>query len=331
MLLNLPSSLYAAAATFRRQWYAGHPERQRRLSRPVVSVGNLRVGGSGKTPIVACLARELALRGLRPAILSRGYARPSVMREPTIVSDGHGIRATFDTAGDEALMLARALPGIPVVVCPSRHAAGVVAEQQLGATVHLLDDGFQHLTLARDVDLLIADESDLDERPLPAGRLREPLAAARHATALLTPAPANGIERLRAALHIATVFQFSRRLEVVPRPLSPDVTCSIDDPVIAVAGIARPERFFDDLRRAGWKVADTIAFHDHHRFTPADVARIAESAVRTGARCVLATDKDAIRLEPVVRGGGPAFAAMSLTVNLEPAFFDWLIGRLGGR
>jgi len=330
VLLNLPSSLYAAAAAFRRHWYPGHPDRQRRLSHPVVSVGNLRVGGSGKTPIVACLARELAQRGWRPAILSRGYARPIVAREPTIVSNGRQILAAFDTAGDEALMLARQLPGVPVVVCPSRYAAGIVAEQQLGANVHLLDDGFQHLTLARDVDLLVVDEADLDERPLPAGRLREPLAAARHATALLTTASPDGVERLRAALNIATVFHVTRRLETVPQSWSQDVSCSMHHPVLAVAGIARPERFFADLGRSGWKIAETIAFHDHHRFTSADVARIAETAARTGARCVLTTEKDAVRFESLDLHAVP-FATVPLTVDVEPGFFEWLSERLGGR
>jgi tetraacyldisaccharide 4'-kinase len=329
VLLNLPSSLYAAAATFRRQWYTGHPDRQRRLSRPVVSVGNLRVGGSGKTPIVAALARELLQRGWRPSILSRGYARPTAARDPTIVSDGHHILAAFDTAGDEALMLARQLPGIPVVVCPSRYAAGIVAEQQLGATVHLLDDGFQHLTLARDVDLLVVDESDLYERPLPAGRLREPLAAARHATALLTTASPEGVERLRAGLRIATVFRVTRRL-ASPSVWSANASCSMNDPVLAVAGIARPERFFTDLADAGWKVADTMAFPDHHRFTDADVARIAETAARTGVRCVLTTEKDAARLESLDVRAVP-FASVPLTADLEPAFYEWLIGQLGGR
>ena len=131
------------------------PSRRRRLSQPVVSVGNLRVGGSGKTPIVAHIARLLLERGERPAILTRGYARRCRPDGVTVVSDGTTILAGIESAGDEPLMLARALPGVPVLVGANRYLSGRLAEERFGATVHLLDDGFQHLELARDVDLLL--------------------------------------------------------------------------------------------------------------------------------------------------------------------------------
>src|SRR5205085_980145 len=156
-LIHLLSSLYSAVAVRRRQWYASHPARRLRLSRPVISVGNLSVGGSGKTPVVAHLARLLVDAGERPAILTRGYGRRRRVRV-TVVADRTAIRAGVFSSGDEPLMLARALPGVAVVVSPSRYRAGQLAETELGATVHLLDDGFQHLQIDRDVDLLLVSE-----------------------------------------------------------------------------------------------------------------------------------------------------------------------------
>ena len=177
-LIQTLSAAYSAAAAWRRAWYARDPSRRRRLTRPVVSVGNLRVGGSGKTPIVEYIARLLVEQGERPAVLTRGYGRRVARDGVTVVSDGTRVIADLDEAGDEPLMLARALPGVPVLVGADRYLSGLLAERRLDATVHLLDDGFQHLELARDVDLLLLAEEDLQDQPMPGGRLRERLEAA---------------------------------------------------------------------------------------------------------------------------------------------------------
>ncbi len=173
-MIHVLGSVYSAVTVWRRQWYARQPSRRSRLSRPVISVGNLSIGGSGKTPVVAYIARLLVDCGERPAILTRGYGRRQSGERVTVVSDGTAIRAGVYSSGDEPLMLARALPGVAVVVSASRYRAGRLAEDQLGATVHVLDDGFQHVQIERDVDLLLVSEDDLRDRPLPGGRLREP-------------------------------------------------------------------------------------------------------------------------------------------------------------
>lgn len=338
MILTTASSIYGAVTGWRRQWYARDPSRQRRLSRPVVSVGNLRAGGAGKTPLVAALAQLLVAHGERPAILTRGYARRVSPDGVTVVSDARGVLAGVDTAGDEALMLARALPGVPVLVSPDRYLAGCLAEHQLGATLHLLDDGFQHAALARDVDLLVVDAEDLTDRVLPAGRLREPRSAASRADALLTTEsdPATR-DRLRDALRVARTFRVTRTLgapRVVSRVRLKADTTNTDTtfaaPVFAVAGVARPQRFFDDLRAAGWQVMGTTAFRDHHRFSAADMRRIDEAARAAGAGLVLTTEKDAVRME-VHDANGVPIAAVPLTATIEPAFTDWLLDRVHHR
>ncbi len=330
--MSFASDLYARAARARRRSWE-RPGRRRALDRAVVSVGNLRVGGTGKTPVVSHVAQVLLAAGERPAILSRGYARRSPSAAVVVVSDGVRIRGDLDRSGDEPLMLARALPGVVVLVCADRHRAGRVAEGTLGTTVHVLDDGFQHLPLARDVDLVIVTADDLqDPRTLPSGRLREALGTAALADAILVPDvtadEAAGIAtRLGAprGFAIRTTVGPPRRLDVeaVSAPLEPGT------PVLAVAGIARPERFFDAAARTGHPVAGTMVFRDHHRYSASDVRRLVSAAARSGAGAILTTEKDSMRLL-AFRPWPMALAWLPVTSVVEPApaFREWLLTRV---
>ena len=228
-------------------------------------------------------------------------------------------------------MLARALPGVPVLVGADRYLSGRLAEESLGARVHLLDDGFQHVQLWRDVDLLAASEDDLHDTPLPGGRLREALPAAADADAALVDAGYGAeAERIGRALRLLTVFRVVRTLGP-PRVIETGDTVVVpaDEPVFAVAGIARPERFFTDLASAGWRVAGTMRFRDHHMFSNRDVARVATAARAAGATLIMTTEKDAVRLAGRNLGTLPA-AAVPLIATIEPtaAFADWLLDRL---
>jgi tetraacyldisaccharide 4'-kinase len=330
LIVNVLSSMYGAAASWRRRWYARDPARTRRLERPVVSVGNLRAGGSGKTPVVAHLAHLLLDRGERPSILTRGYGRPRTTPGVTVVSDGRRILAGFETAGDEPLMLARALPAVAVLVGADRYASGRLAERDLGVTVHILDDGFQHLALARDADLLLVDASDLSDRLLPAGRLREPVASAALADAVLvTAADAPAAAQVAAACGVSTSFLVRRRISA-PRTIDGLPSAFADGTKgFAFAGIAKAERFFDDLSRAGYGLAGTMTFRDHHVYTPRDVEAVTARARAAGASFLLTTEKDAERL----RGLGPSnlpLGVIPLTAEVEPAapFGAWLTEQL---
>jgi len=331
-LIETLSAAYSAAAAWRREWYARDPSRRRRLNRPVVSVGNLRVGGTGKTPTVEYIARLLVEHGERPAILTRGYARRRPLDGVTIVSDGTKVHAHLDTAGDEPLMLAKALPSVSVLVGADRYLSGLLAERQLEATVHVLDDGFQHFALERDVDLLLASEDDLADRPLPAGRLREGIAAAAIAdAALVTAGYDTAAERIGRALGVATVFRVTRSI-APPRTLTPardSVVVPPNSRVFVVTGIARPDRFQADISAAGWDIVGAIDFRDHHPFDARDIARITEAARASGAAIVLTTEKDAVRLAACELGELP-IAAVPLVIGIEPRdrFRDWLLMRL---
>ena len=323
--MSVLSAIYGRVARLRRSWYEQRPHARRRLDRPVISVGNLVVGGSGKTPVVEVIARMLREMGERPAILSRGYARRRTEDGVVVVSDLERVLEPVERSGDEPLMLARALPGTPVLVSPDRYLAGRLAEQRFGCSVHILDDGFQHLQLARTIDVLLVSPADLDERVLPSGRLREGLDAARVADALIVTGTADEAARMSSALAVTTAFRVETTFGEL-RPLGEgEAPAPAGSRVLAVAGIARPERFFRALRAQGWNVVAELAYSDHHWYTPRDLAEINNAAQQAHARIVVTTEKDAVRI-----GEQAWWAALPMRVSIDPAdeFRSWLHGRL---
>jgi tetraacyldisaccharide 4'-kinase len=314
---GLLSGAYGRIALLRRAWYA-RSGRRRRLHHHVISVGNLSMGGSGKTPVVAALARLLRDRGERPVILTRGYGRRDTTEGVLVVSDGIRVLEPVMRSGDEPQLLARTLPGVPVLVSADRYIAGLFGEQQFGATVSILDDGFQHVQLERDTDLLLVSPADLEDCLLPAGRLREPLEAARFADALLVPGTEDDVAAVTAVVEHHDAFR------VVPHFADPTGPRRNDGrTVVAFAGIARPERFFAALRSLGFDVARELTFRDHHWYTARDVDMIRSAASETNASLIVTTEKDAVRCDMDA-------AVLPMTVSIEPAadFESWLMGRL---
>jgi tetraacyldisaccharide 4'-kinase len=301
--------LYAQAVAARRRYYERHPRERRRLRQPVVSIGNISVGGTGKTPLVIAIAAWLLARGERPAVLSRGYARRERPDGVIVVSDGARVVGRYDEAGDEPVMMARALPGAVVAVAEDRHLAGTLAERRLGATVHVLDDGFQHVQLARDLDVLMTSAGEVTGgRVLPFGRLREAAGAAARADVVVVMDADLPTARLEAwALGVSQVAAARRR--VAPG----------DGAVFAVAGIGNPDQFFASLREAGYQVLGTRAFPDHHRYTRHDVTAIAEAMRASGAESVATTAKDAIRFE----AAGESLPMPIVTVPMTLAIDGW--------
>jgi tetraacyldisaccharide 4'-kinase len=324
-MLRAAARLYGGGAALRREL---RRRQAHRLARPVVSVGNLAVGGRNKTPVVAAIARMLHGWGERPAILSRGYRRETPSRDVVIVRDADGMRASLAESGDEPFMLARELPGCCVLVDPQRVRAGEMAEQSLHCTVHVLDDGFQHVQLARDANLVLLTLDDVRSgEVLPAGRLREPLHALEHADALL--AVDTSAARLRLALGRASdvpIFEVRRHHGPV-RPLAgaTDFSRLQEMPVLLVTAVAEPDRVAADLREAGWTLADVMTFRDHHRYHADDVRLIAGRARGVGAAAVVTTAKDAVKLERFLPLDLPV-AVVPLDVVIEPAdeFAAWL-------
>jgi tetraacyldisaccharide 4'-kinase len=334
--LSVLSAVYGRVARLRRSWYEQRPHARRRLDRPVISVGNLVVGGSGKTPVVEAMARLLRDMDERPAILTRGYARRRSVdggrlralrfgAQVVVVSDLERVLEPVERSGDEPQMLARALPGTPVLVSPDRYLAGRLAERRFGCTVHLLDDGFQHLQLARTIDVLLVSPADLEERVLPSGRLREGLDAARVADAVIVSGSSEDARRVSSALGVATAFRVETTFGAL-RPLGEgEAPAPAGARVVAVAGIARPERFFRALHAQGWNVVAELRYPDHHWYSVKDLAAINNAAQETHARIVVTTEKDAVRV-----GQQAWWAALPMQVAIEPAdeFKSWLRERL---
>lgn len=295
---QLLGDAFGALAALRVAAYRGGLLPRARLASPVVSVGNLGLGGSGKTPVVARVAEILRDAGEEVAVLSRGYGG-GFRGEALVVSDGKTVLANAAEAGDEPVMLARALPGVVVAVGPRRDAVGRAVEAQFGRRVLVLDDGFQHLRLERDLDLVCLDARDLEDRPMPAGRLRErPSALDRAHLVLLTRLEAASEDEVRALEeHLGP----ERTLRVARRVVgwrSPDgAPAAPPARAFLLAAIARPERFESDVAGCGVVVAGRAFFRDHHHFRPEDLLRVAAEARAAGATAIATTAKDAVRLE----------------------------------
>jgi len=285
----------------------------RRLPVPVVSVGNLTVGGTGKTPLVAALARQLAACGRRPAVVLRGYGGSNSRRPggpALVVSEGNGgtVLTDLDEAGDEAILLATSLPHVPVVVSAQRYHGGMKAVTACGADLVLLDDGFQHRALHRDLDLVALDAAAPlgNGRLLPAGLLREAPRGLRRADALVVSRAdddalygqalatltrlAPGITTYRAR-HQATGL---RLLSGDTSPTSPGDLQGM--PVAAFAGLARPGALRDTLTSLGARVVQFTPLADHHPFCPGEVEGLVDAGLKAGARLVVTTAKDAVRM-----------------------------------
>ncbi len=310
--------LYRLALTLRELQLRTGIKPVRRLRFPVISIGNLSTGGSGKTPLTIALAQTLAARGLRVDILSRGYGRQSKIAARV---NPNGTAAEF---GDESLLIVRET-GLPVYVAPQRYDAGLLAEFEALQTaeenhlpiVHLLDDGFQHRQLVRAVDILLLDSRDWQDWLLPAGNLREPLRAIRRASVIVIPANEPELaDKLQAWGWQGPVWRLRRTMEI------PAVT----GPVAAFCGIARPEQFF-----AGLHLAVRTAFPDHHRYTLRDIEHLIATARAAGATAIITTEKDLVRLGLLATTFPQSLplktARLRIEIDDQTAAIDWLINR----
>ncbi len=311
--------------------------RTRRLNRPVVSVGNLTVGGTGKTPLVMFIAERLLDRGWTPSILTRGYRR-TVGGMVTIAPQTNR-RANPREAGDEAALLAAALPKVPIVVSGNRYRAGRMAEERYTVDVHLLDDGFQHWALERTVDIVTLDVTQDFSSGflLPAGRYREPRSALRRAdmVVLTRTELADGVAHKEIAVRLnprAEVFEstISLRGWINAQTGSPRAPGEMQGrKALAFCGIGNPKAFFAGLRKWGVDVAAEAEFRDHYRYGLGDLHRLARRAHAAGAEMMLTTEKDLANFPPEWDLELPIIASVTrLELQNADEFDAALIGRL---
>ncbi|MEI7864581.1 MAG: tetraacyldisaccharide 4'-kinase [Chthoniobacterales bacterium] len=339
MVLGCLSLIYGRAVQLRLALYRGRLFRSQELGCPVVSIGNLTVGGTGKTPVAEMLARELQKRGRRVAILSRGYKsvpRPFMQRlrnklfksldlfPPRIVSDGNRVLLDSRLAGDEPHMLAKNLPGVCVLVDKDRVKSGLHALRHFDTDIMLLDDGLQYQRLRHQLDVVLVDRQSPfgNERLLPRGTLREPPGNLRRASFIIITKSAPQpdfqlISRLRRLNRTAAIIECDH----VPRYWQ-DIVSGQQFPVDhldgrfvgAMSGIARPESFEEAVRRLGAKVEITKSFADHHRFTKKEILRFLEWCDRRSLDALVTTEKDAVRFPEI---DNPCVPMLFLRVEIE--------------
>lgn len=317
-LLSPIAALYGAAVRLRGWSYAAGVLRTDRLQAPVISIGNLTMGGTGKTPTTIALGKRLIDLGHRVAVLSRGY-KGEHNGGPLLVSDGKCIHATANDAGDEALVIARNLPRALVAVARKRAQAGAFLEKHFGVDVHLLDDGFQHLQLHRDLNLLVVDATNPFGGGLPPrGRLREPLDAIRRADAVILSRTEAGhdydelIEKIRRYKPGIPCLLAHQRL-VSLRKLGEEGELPLQtlhgQDVIAFAGIGNPSQFLTTLGQAGIRVVHSSSFPDHHCYKTHDYHRLVHECEKRNVNVLITTEKDAEKLSAADFAPVQVFAA----------------------
>lgn len=315
--LSLP---YALIQRLRTWCYQAGILRSHTLPRPVISIGNITVGGTGKTPVAAYIAHLLLTQGLKVAVLSRGYGG-SLEGTTAVVSDGSKVLLSAEECGDEPFLLASTVPGLMVVIGSNRHSAGLMAMERLSPDIFLLDDGFQHLRLKRDLNILLLDA----RKPfgngwcLPAGLLREPRSACSRADLVIrTRCPKNG----SGADPVSGIPMCNAHHELgnaVPltggEPLQLDSLR--DKRILAFAGIADPHAFFDGLRAHGMNLVSTQCLPDHSTYTPADIAALADTVASSGADYAITTEKDGVKLRHLPVELAQKVLLAKLTISID--------------
>jgi tetraacyldisaccharide 4'-kinase len=307
--------LYRLGLAWREKRLATGREAVCELEWPVVSIGNLSTGGAGKTPLTIALARAFVAEGFHVDVLSRGYGRSG--------SGTAQVQKECDAKhfGDEPVLIAREA-GVPVFVDRERYEAGLLAESEYkpaGPAVHLLDDGFQHRQLHRDVDILLLNRRDWRDTLLPAGNLREELSAIKRADVVAIPADEPELEiELRDSGRQGHIWRLRRQMEIP----------AVDGPAVAFCGIAQPGQFFAGLEAAEVTLAAILPFPDHHQFTQRDLNRLTATMRSAGASTLLTTEKDYVRLGRMADDLPLRSVKLRTEIEDETAALGWLLDRL---
>lgn len=309
--MSLLTGLYGLGTGTRNYLYDHHFLRSRKLSLPVVSVGNISVGGAGKTPFVLHLGEMLKQRGIAFDVLSRGYRRRT---KGVLVVDPVGTALDF---GDEPLLIAKRL-ACPVIVGSSRYQAGVLAERKFASQLHILDDGFQHRSLARDLNIVLLDSADLEDQLLPTGRLRELPDALARADVVVVSAETS-LERIPQGKQI---WKIRRDLQIGEVPAKPIVFC----------GIAKPRRFFEQLDKKSIRACTHRVFPDHHTYSESDIAQLVRLREANGSGGFVTTEKDAVNLGSCIDKLGKVSIARVTMKFVDPADpLDTILRLIPGR
>jgi tetraacyldisaccharide 4'-kinase len=332
------SPFYSLCMRLRSNMYSNGFFRREKMGVPVISVGNLTMGGTGKTPIVRYIAEFLSKNGFRPAVISRGYGGRT-RDKINVVSDGKTVLMDAVKAGDEPVLLAESLPGIPIVTGAVRSYPCRFAVENLGCDILILDDGFQHLPIVRDVDLVLFNASSPlgNNRVFPGGELREPFSALSRANAFMvtgmTEELQGRIQQLR--LHLRKNFPQSPFFTAAYDPfevrkINSSQSVSLSDlplNIYGFCGIAKPWRFHTTLKRCGFRVKGLTELRDHQVYNQELIDRISRLAEAAGAQALITTEKDMVKIRSLITPL-PLYS-LTMSVHIDDAFSDFLLNRLG--
>jgi len=312
VVLSALAVLYGALVYLRRIFFKLHIFKSNKISCPIISIGNITLGGTGKTPTVIQVAQLLTRNDRRPVVVSRGYGRKDEA-EIIIVSDGRSILVDSRIGGDEPVMIGSKLPGIPVVVGSKRYQAALLALQRFSPDVVVLDDGFQHFQLKRDIDIVLLDAGNPfgNGKLFPAGILREPINALKRAQAVLITKIDNSmdVEKLKETIrrHTRARIFTSRQVPVdlIDYRSSDIKPLSVlrGSKVLALSGIARPDSFTSMLRSLGADIVAVCTYRDHFDYQKSDLATVFQKAADENISMIVTTEKDAIRLKKLHADG----------------------------
>lgn len=331
-VLLVPFSLMYSAGLKLYLWW--RLSRQTNAQATVISVGNLSVGGTGKTPVVIAICRHFQHRGFRVAVLSRGYGG-TMSHAGGVVSDGERLFATTAQAGDEPLVIAQELPGVAVLVGKDRRKTAKKAVEQMGCHLLVLDDGFQYWQLHRDVDLVLLDAAHPlgNGCTLPAGTLREPPDHLKRAHAVLFHGERTRCEELVAVCSFISCFTWQKCptgvRQLHHRGKRFEVEWLRGKRVFALAGIASFDSFEHTLKQAGAEVVGAWNLPDHHRYAPADIQEAQRRARQRNAEAILTTEKDAVKLEEMpAMALEPQIFVLNIEACFSEGFWRWLEPRV---
>ena len=342
IIVTLPSYFYLLIINVRNWLYDHKIFKEAQLSCPVISVGNITVGGTGKTPCVILLAKMLQENGFKPAVISRGYGGKNT-NPVNIVSDGDKILLDAGIAGDEPFLIAQSLKNIPVLTGAKRIMTGQVAINQLGANVLICDDAMQHRQIFRDINLVLLDGKTLQENDyiLPRGRLREPLKELKRASAIILTRANEGKQKIGDTNKLIAY----KNIPVFKSVHEPqDITngnYSTQKPlselrgkkVCAFCGIANPDSFKNALLTAGAQILFFDVFSDHHRYTKKELEQIRKNFMDSGADFLISTEKDGARLKEFSEVLNIIYLlriSLRIIPSVEP-FSKFILGRLAAR
>jgi len=342
-ILSPAGFVYASVPAIKEFLYGRNILKSEKMPVPVISIGNLSWGGTGKTPAVIAVSELFKKNSIPHAILSRGYGSSGSSDETVVISDGNKILQHPPIASDENYLIAKNLPGVPVIQGRDRCTGGKIAIERFNSECLILDDGYQYLKMKRDLDIMLWDSRVFpsDVRPIPAGNLREFISAScRSDIIILTKTNQMGKQAMACDLFFTRMTQGKPIYHALHETAgiveygNESLTIKSGElagkKTVAFCAIADPDSFFSTVSEEGFSITDSIAFRDHHNYTENDVVMLKKAVERSGAELLITTEKDICRNGELLKKAGPLlYPKIRFRAVEDKAFEDMILRTVG--